>query len=234
MTLRALAIVPEHNSKGKKDVTGAFLPEALHWLDTWGVSHDHLRTFDNTQGKATRREQVHASILASGYKQPIEHIAFFCHGLKDSIQTGHTCRTWGVHTTRTLADLVLIFGVCCAPDLRVTLYCCDTAREAGRAKGQGGDGGFADTLRDLMSAHGFAGGWVDGHTVTAHTTKAPFVRRFYTDGNRFGPYGGNGGDWIVAPRSPLWKPWARALQSGSLRWRYPRMTIAQIHDELTT
>jgi hypothetical protein len=235
MTLRALALVPMHNSKGKKDVTGAFFPEALKWMATHGVRTDSLRRFDNTAGKSARRQQVHDELIRNGYTKPLEHVAFFCHGLKDSIQTGHTCRTWGVHTTRTLADLVLILDVVCERDVKVTLYCCDTARDGDGQRsddikpGPGGDGGFADVLRDLMSAKGFSGGWIDAHTVTAHTTKAPYVRRFYTDGS---PNGGAGGDWLVDPRSPLWRKWARLLRSSPLRWEFPRLTTREIHERL--
>ena len=233
--LRALAFVPTTNAKGKKDVSHAFLPEALFWLDKHRVHPDRgLRRFDNTVSKKQRRQDVHDQLIASGYSKPIEHLLFFCHGLRDSIQTGHSCRTWGIATTRTVFDLVTIMRSVCERDVRVTLYCCDTARDDDRdAKddirpGPGGDGGFADVLRDMMCAGGFAGGWVDAHAVTAHTTRAPYVRRFYTDGN---PHGGVGGDWIVDPKSDLWSRWRRALQ-GEMRLSFPRMHVDEIRSAI--
>ena len=135
MSLRAIAFVPTTNAKGKKDVSGAFLPEALHWLDLHGVHPDRgLRRFDNTLSKKGRRQDVHDQLIASGYHKPIEHVLFFCHGLRDSLQTGHSCRTWGIATTRTVFDLVTIMRSVCERHVRVTLYACDAARDSDRQR----------------------------------------------------------------------------------------------------
>jgi hypothetical protein len=44
--------------------------------------------------------------------------------------------------------------------------------------------------------------------------------------------GGSGGFWIVEPKSELWKPWVKALKTTDLRFRFPAMTVAEIHSEL--
>lgn len=225
---RIIAICPTTNSHGKKDVTGAFLPEAKRFVKMHG---GHLLRFDNTASKKKRREEVLDLIWGNPHNGFLDHIAFFCHGYKTGIQTGHT--------QRTVQELAWTIAARSNPDVRVTLYCCDTARDGDRDKtddtlpGPGGDGGFADSLRDALCREGCAGGWIDGHTVTAHTTRAPYVRRFYTDGN---PDGGVGGDWVVAPRSPEWKTWTRALwgkrKPTDIRLRFPRMTIGEVHNAL--
>jgi len=49
------------------------------------------------------------------------------------------------------------------------------------------------------------------------------VRRFWCDGEA----AGTGGDWLVAPGSPKWRAWIRALK-GDMRWRFPWLTPAEI------
>lgn len=240
MGLRALAFVPTHNAPGKKDVTGAFLPEARRWCVIHGVDpHVGIVQFDNRASKKARRAEIHAALERHPYDRPLEHVAFFCHGLRNAIQTGHSSKRFGLHTMRTILELVDRLRYAAHFDLCVTLYCCDTGRDADTDKaddlkpGPGGDGGFADVLRDIMSGAGFEGGWVDAHTVTAHTTRAPYVRRFYTDGK---PDGQNGGGYIVEPRSPLWGVWRKALWSKAsptdIRLRFPRLTVREVHSLL--
>ena len=88
--------------------------------------------------------------------------------------------------------------------------------------GPGGDGGFADALRDALSERGVTG-HVDAHVTTGHTTRNPHVRRFYCDGAA----AGTGGDWLVAPGSPKWRRWVTALK-GDMRFRFPWLTPAEI------
>jgi hypothetical protein len=149
---------------------------------------------------------------------PVDHVALFCHGLARGIQTGHD-----LATVATLADAI---SASTAPPrhLVVTLYACDAADT--RTGGPGGDGGFADALRDALSERGITG-HVDAHVTTGHTTKNPYVRRFYCDGQA----AGTGGDWLVAPGSPKWRAWVRALK-GDMRWRFPWLTPAEIDGAL--
>lgn len=229
MTLRAIAFVPTTNAKGKKDAD-EFRREAKRWLALHNVAPDFLREFDNTDSKKRRRDEVHHHLIVNGYTKPLEHVLFFCHGLKDAIQTGHASRRWGIATTRTVFDLVTIMRSVCERHVRVTLYACDAARDNDKQRsddtkpGPGGDGGFADVLRDMMCAGGFSGGWVDAHAVSAHTTRAPYVRRFYTNGSADGAIGA---DWIVSPGSDLWRPWVRELK-GAMRLRFPRLEVDEI------
>lgn len=219
-----LAFVPEHNAPGKKDVTGAFLPEARAWARLFTGAT--IVRFDNARPPEVRRREVERKIREHCPGLIVPWIAFFCHGLRDRIQTGHAI----AHVPSLAAEIA-------ARDCySVTLYACDTARDLDRdraddmAPGPGGEGGFADSLRDAMPeppalAHA---PWIDAHTVTAHTTIAPFVRRFHLRGDRT-----QGGDWIVEPRSPLFGAWRRRLREDrTFRLSFPTMTEEAIRSAL--
>lgn len=219
--LRRIAIVPIHNSKGKKDVTGAFKPEAIRWAKIHGDSK--IIGFDNRMSKRARRNSIAEKL--SRYKGcKLDQVAIFCHGWKRGIQTGHT--------TANVDHLARLLHECMAKDGVVSLYCCDTARDLDKnnkddlTPGIGGDGGFADQLRDALVFYGMEGGWVDGHTVTAHTTKTPFVRRFL---NTQAAKGVGGGGWIVVPRTDLWNDWKQTLRHSALfRLSYSRFSAARV------
>jgi hypothetical protein len=114
----------------------------------------------------------------------------------------------------------------------VALYCCSTgaASSADAYAEFGGDGGFADRLRDALCVAGGVHCTVDAHTTAGHTTMNPYVRRFEGRGSRVG---GVGGFDLVSPKSgDLWRRWRRALRETSLRYRFPVMSVAEIHDWL--
>lgn len=228
--MTTLAIAPLYNSPGKRDATGAFQPEANAWI---AANHDRGYTdwarilIDNDTPAISRRDAVLDAIREH---QP-DHVAFFCHGWKTGIQFG-----FGVQHTLLLAEtLAAGFGPL---DFEgetvqvigpfVTLYACSTAD--GKDPGTGGDGGFADEFRDALCRAGATWCRVDAHTTAGHTTRNPYVRRFEGQGSAVG---GTGGQWIVAPKSPLWSRWRKALAETDLRYRFPSMSVAEIHEELS-
>lgn len=218
---RTLILHPIHASIAKPGDAGEFSREALRFAGL----HPGARVvrFSNALGKGARRREVERAIASGG---PWDVIALFSHGLKTSIQTGH-----GVEQVAQLADVIAANS---APRLRVELYACDAARDADADKRDdltesvGGDGGFADLLRDALATRGLQG-HVDAHAKPGHATKNPHVRRFVMD---HGP--GAGGEWLVEPGTTLWRPWSAALKSktGTLRLRFGLMTQAEIHAEL--
>lgn len=242
---RLLALVPKTNAPGKRDVTGAFLPEARAWLRHHG-GNGEIVSFDNELPVARRRgvvEGLLADLEARG--ETFAAVGFFCHGLWRSLQTGHQI----AHAAALAARLVPLLR----PPARVVLYACDAADNGARARGPGGDEGFADELRDAclrvdFDRYGPAlwGGWIDAHSTTGHTTTNPYVRRF-----RFDPLpheltlGLVGGEWLVEPPgsnprtdpgSPLWPAWRAALgrpsAPGPMRLAFPLLSAAEIHHEL--
>lgn len=219
--MTTLAFAPLHNSPGKKDATGAFQPESDSWIacrhDNGDADWAHVLV-DNKLPSAKQR----AAVLAAIGDHSADHIAFFCHGWKTGIQFG-----FGMQHLDTIAQTIMIalsHGFAW-PWVSVALYACSTAD----GPGAGGDGGFADGLRDAFCRAGVTLCTVDAHDRPGHTSKNPYVRRFEGMGSKVG---GTGGYWIVAPGSPLWKPWVKALRDTDLRFRFPSMSIAEIHDEL--
>jgi hypothetical protein len=123
-------------------------------------------------------------------------------------------------------------------DVRVLLYCCSTAStiRALWGKSVGGDGGFADMLRDALCENGATHCRVMGHVTAGHATRNPYVRFFDGAGS---PVGGAGGTDVVRPSSKLWTAWREALNGQFLagsdfRFVFPTMEIGQIHEALIT
>jgi len=224
-----IAIAPMHDAPGRRDASTVFLPEARRFLDLHGGGL--FVPFDNSEPKAHRRAHVESAIWYSFPGDWIDHVAIFCHGLRDSLQTGHASKSLG-----NLAQSIAWRARPGAP-LVVTLYACDTARDYDRDRSddttdvEGGEGGFADAFRDALRDAGASAGWLDAHPVTAHATRAPYVRRFRLETDAPAP-------WLVSPRGPAWGAWRRALWGKvpgleDLRLRFPRMSGAEIHAVLS-
>jgi hypothetical protein len=207
-----LVFAPQFNTRGRRDATGAFQPEAEAFCRARGGVPFLV---GNTLDAPAMRAQVYGQIdRAVG---PVRTVACFCHGSGTGIQFGFN--------RRNAIDLALAIAKVSTPDVRVALYCCNTAG----GPGVGGDGGFADSLRDALCRAGAVQCQVDAHTTAGHTTRNPYARRFLGMGSAVG---GVGGLWIVAPRSTLWAKWRRALRDTSLRFDFPFLSIAEIHARL--
>ena len=202
--MTVIAIAPAHDSPGKHDASGAFIPEARAFVKLHGGK---LLTFDNSREPAARFVEV--IDLLHGRKA--DAVGFFCHGHKNGLQVGATLRNAHV-----LAAALRDVGAASVP-----LYACDAARDndADRSDdsepGPGGAGGFASTLSAALP-----GVVIDAHTTTAHTTRNPHVRRFMSGGD---------GAWLVEPGSPMWRTWRDALREDrDFRLGFPLMSADAI------
>jgi len=215
--VRALIFRPLHASPSKPADAGEFRREAERFAGTltdagWDVT---VQTFDNALAKRDRRASVNRVIDGGTW----DLLALFGHGLRSGIQTGHDVAN--------AEDLALLLSARSARPLRVELYACDAARDSDRDKRDdvtdavGGDGGFADALRDALAELGVTG-HVDAHAVAAHTTRNPYVRRFHMDAGS-----GAGAGWLVDPKGPHWRAWRAALK-GDMRFRFPLMSADEI------
>jgi hypothetical protein len=209
--MTVLAFCPRHNTSGLHDATGAFQPEAQKFALLHGGD---VVIVDNHTTKTKMREIVLAEIRL---RKPTT-IAFFCHGWKSGVQFG-----FGFQHVDSLA--ACIAQSCPYDSPIVPLYACST----GDGPGVGGDLGFADALRDALCRAGATWCQVFAHTTAGHATENPYVRRFSGSGS---PSGGIGGSWIVTPKSDRWSRWVKSLK-GDLRLRYPLMSDAEIHEELS-
>lgn len=241
MKKRMLIFRPEHNAHGKKDVTYAFKPEAEKFQAAVCTKDSKIVVIDNKRPNAERQFDVLFALQDAELSKKTYHgIAFFCHGWKTGIQLGFRNKD-----VETLADRIQ--RICNHDMTNVPLYCCSTAaspkqisyaRRRGTSRGLPhdafsspgeGDNSFADLLRDALCAQGAKYSRVMGHTTVAHTTKNPHVVFFDGMGTKDG---GVGGYRPVGPRSSNWKAWRKALRETDLRFRFPFMTVEEIHAEL--
>jgi hypothetical protein len=203
----ALVFVPMHNVHGKRDAE-EFLREAHRFNHVHGIRDVHI--FDNKSPMVRRRDTLFRQ-LPDVEPGTLETLALFCHGWEDGVQLGFN--------RRLVRDLVKRLKPACAPKLTVALYCCSTGMDDDgttadeRAPGPGGDGGFADRLRDALCDAGIAA-TVFAHSTPGHTTQNPYVRVFAPDRR-------NGGEWLIEPGSELWPYWRRSLQTTDLRFKFP-------------
>jgi hypothetical protein len=217
-----VVVYSARNSKGRNDASGAFVPQAKAFAAYHKVPLENVLGIDciNTRA-ATRAAKLLEHIVKAGNENKIDAIALFCHGWAKGIQFGLSLNN--------LAEFVAAIKPNAAQDLKVVLYACLTANAALTPKiknkiGVATDGGFADRLRDCMSAQGLVDGWVDAHKTAGHTTMNPYVVRFDCH------YANEpGGAWLVAPRSALWRPWIDGQrQSEKIRLGFPLMTELEL------
>lgn len=226
---KLLIFIPRYDSPGKKDVRGAFRPEAESFRKLC-MSQSRIVEIDNRLPFPKRRIRVLESLFeAQNELRKYDSVAFFCHGWRNGIQLGFTKQQTG--------DLAAsIFRATSFSLPVVPLYCCSTGEDPQdspiTAAGTG-DGSFADALRDELCRQGAIECRVMAHTTVAHTTSNPNV--LFMDG--MGSHvGGSGGYTPVSPKSELWSEWKRALRERSkstLRFRMPYMGVNDIHEELS-
>jgi hypothetical protein len=223
MAPNALIFTPDRNVH-ENDYAGAFYPESRAFAKLHGIATSRIRSIDVSRPLSERHFALCGEIAKVA---DLELLAFFCHGWPLGIQVGAV-----VGRIRSFAATIVAAS---KPGIRVVLYACSTGADPARPVpprdgAPGGDGGFADQLRDALCIAGRADCQVDAHTVRGHATQNPFVRRFSGDGS---PIGGQGGGWIVAPHSlTQWAAWRHALEKTDLRFRFPLLSLGEIHHEL--
>lgn len=230
--MRHLVLTPDRNSKKTdgsedNDFTGAFDPEARRYVAYWRGRGDEVisHTFNPKMPSVNRVALVLMMLKAN---TPLDRLAFFCHGWRTGIQAGLSCGdAQGRAVMVSFAEALVTAST---PELKVALYACSTGSSNG-PPGDGGDGGFADLLRDDLCAAGRPDVTVFAHTTAGHTTRNSAVRFFAGKGD---PLGGYGGDDVVARRTAEFNKLAARLRSvpDDFRWRLPYMTPDEIHAEL--
>jgi hypothetical protein len=214
-----ILFAPMVDTPGKHDA-GEFQREA-HAFCKEHTSNCGVRLFDNRLAPPQRFSQVVDWLHGGNVSSLADTIAFFCHGYKTGLQFGAT-----MQNAEKMADAI---KVACVSSPKVILYACSAGRDGDADAtdeddpGPGGDGGYADKLRDALGRIGVRA-TIYAHTTAAHTTRNPFVRRF-------DPGEMAGGHWVVEPYSRLWGAWREALR-GSLRFRFPYLAQDQIEAEL--
>lgn len=216
--MKLLAVAPAYN-KIRKDATAAFQPESAAFLRFHGGGQRLL--FNNNNGMGRRWLDVKTWLTQC---DNVDCFALFCHGWKDGVQIGLR--------TRDIPDFAATLKAACTPSPVIALYCCDTARDNDEETvddaqpGIGGDGGFADMLRDELVRLGVRP-TIFAHSTAGHTTSNPFVRRFDNTMDK-------GGLYVVDPGSSRFRRWRLLLREHkTLRFQFPFMTQQELDHLLT-
>jgi hypothetical protein len=199
--MKTLIIMGSSNTPGRKDYTGAFLPEATAYQKVHGQADDIIH-FDNQLPFSKRyadlvtRKSVSKLLteFEDLYTDGALHVVLFCCSTGDDDDD-------------------------------------DDEQGAGtqlRDDGNLGEGSFADVWRDELCKHGSTNCRVVAHRTAGHTTKNPNVIIF--DGN-FSPTGGIGGVMPISPAGDkkLWRTWVQMLKT-DFRFRFPYMTTVEIRN----
>lgn len=224
-----LVVASRYNTAGNNPATGKlwrdgdeFVAEAEAYIAFHGIK-ERLRLVDCRVKPWQRFNQLLACIDSARRdgETPLGAFTFLCHGFKSGLQFGSTLQNVAV-----LADSMAKVA---AEECTVTLYACSAGADndpktSDVAQGPGGDGGFADVLRDFLVDRGVKAR-VLAHTTKGHCTRNPFVRE-YVPGQKAG------GEWLVLPGSGLWPNWRRALQSGHMRYMFPKLSREQVLESL--
>lgn len=223
-TLNGAILIPDRNHH-RKDMTGAFRPEARKFADYWGIPRANIIKIPISKPIRKREDAVLEAIreVRSRYDAPLDTIVFFCHGLRYRVQFG-----FRLGRRSSLGKLAATIAEVSVGNVVVPLYCCSTAHEKRNNEIATGDGGWADELRDALCKEGAGACRVMGHTTAGHTSRNPHVRFFDGTGMR---EGGTGGYWVVRPRGPLWRKWARLLRT-EYRYQFPFEELEEIRSRL--
>lgn len=203
--MTVLVLTADRDTPGRRDYVGAFRPEADAFVSKHGGT---VVRIDQSQNAAGRFRQT---LQAIEEHQP--DVLVYCgHGLRRSLpQLGA-----GLGNIASLAGALALGST--AP--LVVLYACSAADGVA----PGGEGGFCDALRDALCNAEATGCRVLGHSTAGHAVRNPYVREFRSETTL-------GGTWLVAPGSPRWARWVKALQ-GPLRLEYPYLTRAEVEARL--
>ncbi len=213
---RLLLLLPDRNVK-EHDWSGAFRVEASRTAALYQVPPEMIVQIDVGQ---TRVARLHQLLNAIEQRDGLARVDVYCHGWKGGLQLGPRIEDAG--------DLARMLAPRARPDLAVALYACSAGGGEdpdGEGPAPGGEGGFADALRDALVAEGLAGAHVDAHTIVGHCCRNPFVRRFSAATAL-------GGEWLIAPEDPLFLAWRKRLRETDLRLRYPLMSPQAIRNEV--
>jgi len=224
--MNGVVFIPDRNHT-RKDFEGAFLPEALSFSEIWG-SPKPVK-IDISLTAQEQRAQVLQGIKDASWAQgTLRMVAFFCHGWKAGIQLG-----FNLDTAQDLAKQIACYST---RNVVIPIYACSAARDNDPGIADdidpdtvGGDGGFADILRDALCWEDKVHCRIMAHVTSGHTTRNPWVRYFEGTGN---PYGGSGGAWVIRPKGPLWARWIKWLAYKDNRLKFPFETANTLRQEV--
>jgi len=225
-----LVVTGDRNTKGKRDYTGAFRPEAIHFCETHKLDPKKVVRINTTLS----RYHMAAELIDVVEKRQPKILAIFCHGYTHGIQLGIRSPK---HKRATAKDKKMYLDFTQAMGLKhlnptIALYACSTGNDPDdedTAPGSGDDS-FADLLRDSLCDTGAVNCRVFAHTTAGHTTTNPYIKFFDGLGSY---YGGVGANFVAKPGTPEFKILGKMLRKDpEFRFRIPFMSIRHIHEAM--
>jgi hypothetical protein len=150
MSITAFAIAPSHNTGGKNDATGAFLPGAKKFGTAYNCP---WRQFDNTGAKNVVRQRFYDTI-DTNCPAGTNFFAYFGHGIPAGLASPHV---YGDD----LDDLLAVLQPKISKPFVAVLYACSS----------GAASGFTGKFREKLGGDV----WVYGHTTVGHAFLNPDV-----------------------------------------------------------
>jgi hypothetical protein len=195
-------------------------------MKLYGVSEECRLQVDITRASDVRRLEVE-SWLQTKVTELYDTLVICCHGW------AHGLSSLGYRDS-TVTSLTTLLPKLLTNDAVIVLYACSTGDgEGDQRRGPGGEHGFADTIRDHLSAVGMRCR-IYAHSTAGHAFANPYVRYFDC-----GVDDTVNGKWLVDPSSSDWPLWRSRLKdekdrpdSGNLRMRYPFMSVEEVLSEL--
>jgi hypothetical protein len=194
------------------DAMGAFRPGAEAFKKIFAIPQP-IYYFDWQDPAATKRGKILNKIrtVACDDSDGLDVVAYFGHGVQKGLSSADFYRD-------NASDLASAIASVSKWNVRVVLYACS----AGALQES-----FASALASALNSTDAA---VFGHTSAKHAFANPDATAFT----------GSVGRWVVAPGSPNWSAWEKAIAAGnsldptkkSLWARFPFMSENEIRAEL--
>lgn len=235
---KATVFIPRYNSKGKKDVTGAFHPEAVKFCHVWGKDEGEIISLNNRHRRRDLADSLLNKMESAQNDSPVW--IFFCHGYTHGIQFGIRSpqhKRFGEGDRRDFNRFIDVVSLSAAlASTRtpvIVLYACSTGNDpdgdSDTAPGSG-DGSFGDLTRDRLCESGAVNCRVFTHATAGHTTLNPMVKIFDGEGK---PYGDNGGKLVAPPGSRKFNNLRKKLRRDQeFRFHFPFMSMEDIGIEI--
>lgn len=248
-----MVFAPEFNSvrrdgKTLRDATGAFHVGAKQFCDYYGLDQSRVtHLIDNQNSKTIQARQLLGKMEKAKTRWPEtgeflypQIYVFFCHGFVNGIQFGIRSPTPGrAFSTKDRGHWSRFIGAIARhPAPIVVLFACsigdDPDDDPDSAPGSGDDS-FGDLLRDDLCARTCIYNRVVTHTTARHSWYNNDLKIMDGMGS---PIGGHGGLMLAQKGSKSYRALGQLLrakpdQGGyGFAWRFPFMTIADIHREL--
>jgi hypothetical protein len=229
---KGLVFYTSTNSKGRKDATGAFIPEAKNFSKIHNIPEEDQVGIDCRKLEKWDRRKIVYNVLNEQKNDSLSKLAFFCHGFPTHIQ-------FGIYLNH-LGELADILADKLSNNAKIIFYACSTMSSFNKGVSDGlfenDDGpcvkdGFCDTLRDRLVEKTDKYFEIFGHTGPGHATMFPYVAKVSPIEHVTEDM--DGANWVISPLSrDLWKSWCIKLKKTDLRYKFPWLTKEELTSQL--